>query len=186
MLVTNVHDPDGVVRRTITASFDEIASVTNLSPSLIYREAENRYSELVANLKVEFLKHKLAKEDWITVGQSITKFEADMKNLTPELGLQIINLNQALSEDLRKDVNTINAYVIYSIARQGKDTFTQQRPEEAIIECLKKSDHPLTPTEVSALSGVNYNTVRRVVQELLRNGQVTKGRGRGSYLEPIR
>ncbi|MCE4607122.1 MAG: helix-turn-helix domain-containing protein [Desulfurococcales archaeon] len=52
--------------------------------------------------------------------------------------------------------------------------------EDKVLSVLEKADRPLRVTEISKLSGVNYNTVRGVLYRLMKEGLIT--RYLGGYL----
>lgn len=182
LVITTIHDPGGVTRRGAIANFDELISIKSQSPATIYTATEQRYSELVGKLKKLVSKRKLSKDDWATIGELVTRFDEDLRSFAPDFGLEVINLTQALAEDLSRDVNTIQAYLIYSKTRRDKPGLVESNPKEAVVGSLESSIRPMNPREISAASGVNYNTVRRVVQELLRDGKILRARGRGAYI----
>jgi len=67
--------------------------------------------------------------------------------------------------------NTIHVYRDLIIQKSGFSN----------ILSLRESGKPMTPRQIAAASGVNYNTVRRLVQELLRDGKLVKAGPRGAY-----
>lgn len=181
LFITNIHDPGGVTRRGAVANLSEIVSITNGSPAKIYKAVEERYRDLLKELRPLVSKERLSRDDWASVGGSVNKFQDELSNFSPSYGLEVINLRQAVAEDLGKDVNTIEAYLIYFRARREKPNLPGGRPDDIIMESLKSNPRQMTPSQISAACGVNYNTVRRVVQELLRNGKIIRGSSRGSY-----
>ncbi|HEV2225398.1 MAG TPA: helix-turn-helix domain-containing protein [Nitrososphaerales archaeon] len=181
LFITSIHDPGGVARRGAVANLSEIVSITNESPAKIYKAAEERYQGLLKELRPIISKEKLSNEDRASIGAIVNRFQDELGGFSPSYGLEVVNLRQAVAEDLGKDVNTIEAYLIYAKARREKPNLPEGRPHDIIIETLKSSPRPMTPSQISASCGVNYNTVRRVVQELLRDGQISRGTGRGTY-----
>lgn len=181
LFITSIHDPGGVTRRGAIANLSEIVSITNESPAKIYKAAEERYQDLLRELRPIISKERLSNEDRASIGAIVNKFQDGLGGFSPSYGLEVVNLRQAVAEDLGRDVNTIEAYLIYAKARREKPNLPEGRPDDVIIESLKSSPKPMTPSQISAACGVNYNTVRRVVQELLRDGKITRGSARGSY-----
>jgi len=53
--------------------------------------------------------------------------------------------------------------------------------KEVILNILRKADRPLSPKEILALSGLNYNTIKVYLRQLLASGRV-KQPYRGAYL----
>ncbi|MCE4613958.1 MAG: helix-turn-helix domain-containing protein [Desulfurococcales archaeon] len=51
---------------------------------------------------------------------------------------------------------------------------------DKVLSALEKADRPLRVTEISKVSGVNYNTVRGVLYRLMKEGLIT--RYLGGYL----
>ncbi|MEB3756651.1 MAG: helix-turn-helix domain-containing protein [Desulfurococcales archaeon] len=51
---------------------------------------------------------------------------------------------------------------------------------DKVLNVLEKADKPLRVTDISKLSGVNYNTVRGVLYRLMKEGLIT--RYLGGYL----
>ncbi len=51
--------------------------------------------------------------------------------------------------------------------------------EKLIMDILKEQG-PLSPKKISELSGINHNTVRRMVQKMFKKGTLKK-KGRGIY-----
>jgi IclR helix-turn-helix domain len=181
IVISTIHDPGGVTRRGAIANLDEIVS-TGQSPSAIYKTTEERYWTLVEKLRPIISKTKFSKEDWTTIGEAVSKFQDDLKNFSPSFGFEVINLAQAVAEDLDRDVNTIQAYLFYAKSHQNNQNLPEGSPDEAVLQSLRAGGRPMTPTQISLASGVNYNTVRRVVQELLRDGKVARTRARGVYI----
>jgi hypothetical protein len=181
LFITSIHDPGGVTRRGAVANLSEIVSITSESPAKIYKITEEKYQGLLKELRPIVSKEKLSRDDWASIGGLVTRFQEDLDNFSPNYGLEVVNLHQAVAEDLGKDVNTIEAYLIYSRVLQAKPNLAEGRPDDAIIESLRVSERPMTPRQISAASGVNYNTVRRVVQELLREGKIVRAGARGAY-----
>jgi hypothetical protein len=181
LLIASIHDPGGVTRRGAIANLSEIVSVTNESPAKIYKAAEEKYQDLLRDLRPVISKGKLSKDDWASIGGFVTKFQEELSSFSPSYGLEVVNLHQAVAEDLGKDVNTIETYLIYSKARQDSPNLPEGKPEDVVTESLKANERPMTPRQIAAASGVNYNTVRRVVQELLRSGKIIRASGRGAY-----
>jgi DNA-binding transcriptional ArsR family regulator len=183
LFVITAHDPDGVTRRAIVANFDEVmAAAALISPSKIYAEAESRYFSLVDTLRRITIKGRLTNDDRKEIGDAVVKFDAELKAFSPDLKLEIVNLHQALAEDLGKDINTVETYLLYSRASRDGKVIQSGSPNEAILQSLRQSARPMTPREIASASGVNYNTIRRAVKELLRNGMVSMGPKRGSYV----
>lgn len=181
LFITSIHDPGGATRRGAIANLAELVSITSHSPAAIYKATEDRYRELLSKLKPIISKRKLSKDDWSAFGELVTMFREDLKSFSPEFGVEVVNLPQAVAEDLERDVNTIEAYLIYSGARRDRPNLPEGRPEEGVLKILRTARKPMTPRQISAMSGVNYNTVRRVVQELFRDGKVARATGRGAY-----
>lgn len=180
-VITTIHDPGTTGRRGAVANLEELVSIANESPTTIFKIVEERYSALVNKLKKISSKGKLSKDDWAKIGELVTEFNDDMKNYAENFGLEVINLRQALAEDLGKSVNSIEAYLIYSKVKRAKQNLPEGKPVEVIIRCLNTTNRPMTPRQISAASGVNYNTVRRVVRELLRDGKIVRTAGKGTY-----
>ena len=181
LFITSIHDPGGVTRRGAVANLSEIISITNESPARIYKATEEKYQGLLRELRPIISKDKLSKDDWASIGGFVTKFQEDLGSFSPDYGLEVVNLHQAVAEDLGKDGNTIEAYLIYAKVRRERPNLPEGEPEDAVVESLRSSDGPMTPRQISAASGVNYNTVRRVVQELLRDGKIVRAATRGAY-----
>ncbi|MEM3191386.1 MAG: winged helix-turn-helix transcriptional regulator [Candidatus Parvarchaeota archaeon] len=181
LFITSIHDPGGATRRGVIANLSEIVSITNESPAKIFKAAEERYQDLLRELKPIISKERLSNENRASIGAIIKKFQDELGGFSPSYRLEVVNLRQALAEDLGKDVNTIEAYLIYAKARRENPNLPQGRPDNIIIETLKSNSKSMTPSQISAACGVNYNTVRRIVQELLRDGQISRGKGRGTY-----
>jgi predicted transcriptional regulator len=181
IVISTIHDPSGAVRRGVIANLNEIVS-TGKSPSALYKDTEGLYWLLLTKLKSILSKGRLGRDDWAAIGDLVSKFKEDLKGYSQDFGFEVINLPQALAEDLRRDVNTIQAYLIYSEARRNRTSHIEGESDEAVLETLKSSERPMTPRQISAASGVNYNTVRRLMRDLLRGGKVIKGRARGTYL----
>jgi hypothetical protein len=182
LFITSIHDPGGVTRRGAIANLAELVLITSQSPAAVYKVAEDRYRALLSQLRPIISKRNLSKDDWGTFGDFVTKFREDLLRFSPEFGIDVVNLPQAIAEDLERDVNTIEAYLIYADARRSKPTLPEGSPEDGVLESLRTSGKPMTPRQISATSGVNYNTVRRVVQELLRDGKIARATGRGAYV----
>jgi len=181
-IITTIHDPGGRTRRGAVANLEELVSTASRSPAAIYKAVEERYLRLVDRLRPIISKERLENEDRATIGELVRKFEEEMRNYSTDLGLEVINLPQALAEDLKKDVNTIQAYLIYSKARRENPNLPKGLPRDIVVETLRANAKPMTPRQISVASGANYNTVRREVQELLRDGKIVKTSRRGMYM----
>ena len=183
LFVTTASGPNGTTRRTIIANFDEVmAAGASVAPSEIYGQAEARYSELVATLRKMVGKGRLSNEDRTAIGDAVTRLDNELKAFDPNLKLVIVNLHQALAEDLGKDINTVETYMLFSKATKAGNVAGSASPNEAIIKSLKAQSRPMTPREIAEASGVNYNTIRRAVKELVKAGKVAPGPRRGSYV----
>ena len=181
LFITNIHDPSGVTRRGALANLSDIVSITTRSPAEIYKVAEERYQGLLMELRPIISKPRITNEDRATIGQLVTRFQGDLVSFSTDFGLEVVNLHQAVAEDLGKDINTIETYLIYSVARQNNPNIQGGNPNDVVMNTLRSAGKPLTPRQIAVASGVNYNTTRRIVQELLRDGKISKGPGRGTY-----
>ena len=57
--------------------------------------------------------------------------------------------------------------------------------KEGILEFLKKQDKPMTSREIANGGKFNYNTVRKVLGELKKEGRINKveEEGRAKYIQ---
>ena len=182
LFITSIHDPQGVTRRGAIANLSDIVSITDRSPAELYKVTEDQYQRLLKELRPVISKAKLSDNDRSAIGELVARFQENLKNFSPDFGLEVVNLHQAVAEDLGKDINTIETYLILSDARRNNPHLPQGSPDEIVMSTLRAAGKPMTPRQIAAASGVNYNTIRRVVQELLREGKITRGTLRGSYV----
>jgi predicted transcriptional regulator len=185
-LVSTINEPGGSRKRGMVASLGDIMHPDlGQSPSELLRSAENHYDKLVEKCKEIIAgRERIEDTDRFRIGEEIARFRAAVNDQDRNFDLEVYNLIEALAEDLKQNPATVQSYFLYYESHKDRAFSSDKRVSinDSIIEAFRRTNRAMTPTQISLESGVNYNTTRRVLQELASKKILVKGRARGTYL----
>jgi DNA-binding transcriptional regulator GbsR (MarR family) len=159
--------------------FDDYVGFSDERTPKLLKEVALRYQKIVAKCKPKAKKAIKGEQKEIeNIAESYLNYQQWLTSLSPPLS--VTNLKSMFCEDLKIDRNTLEAYLLLYIAKKRVVPKHDKPIKEVVIRTLKSSKKPLSIKEIAIKTGLNYNTLRRTLREMMREGKI-KILGRGLY-----